>query len=324
MGGVDSRFGNEPGDAEVLAQPADTADHAPVHSGLVADFLVHLSRKVAQQKTSRETWLVRRRQLRIWLRFLETSGIHDQATPAAIAHFQAYLVDHYRPATASGVLDAVRLLYRWTAEVGAHADIATGVAPIAARPDLTGLQVPTLTQDQVLELLNRTPARTLVDRRNRALILLLVGAAVETISIQRALVGDVDLARAEWRFQPRGHHRKDATAVLLPNTVTAVDSYLTARGHREPDEPLLMSHSNGRPRRLSTLSMRLIIHRILGLAVVNPPERALTTTTLRRSGLALAQGAGGLDLVAPHTCTSFKHRTKHQVPKALTLIEHPT
>lgn len=320
MARADNRFGNLVGDADFLAQSAEISGLAPVHSGLVDDFLVHLGRKVAQQKASRETWLVRRRQLRIWIRFLEASGIHDQATTAAFGRFQTYLIDHYRPSTTAGVLDAVRLLYRWTDTIGAHPDITAGVAPMIARPEPNRLLIPTLTQEQVLELLHRTPVRTLVDQRNRALILLLVGAAVETISVQRALVGDVDFKRGEWRFQPRGHRSKDAIAVLLPNTVKALTSYLNARGHREPHEPLIMSHSLGGPSRLSTLSMRLIIHRILGLAVINPPKRALTTTTLRRSGLAIAREEGGLDLVASHTSSSFKQRTKHHRPKTLVLI----
>lgn len=324
MSGVDSRFGNQAGDANVLAQPADISGLAPVHSGLVDDFLVHLGRKVAQQKASRESWLVRRRQLRIWIRFLVSSGARDTVTTATYRRFLAYLGERYRPSSSAGIADAVRLLYRWADTVGAHVDVAQGVAAPVAAGSLRCAVAPMLTRSQVLQVLNRTPVRTLVDRRNRVILLLLVGAGCETISIHRANVADLDLVTAIWRFQPRGHRSKDAVATLLPDTVDAVRDYLAARDDPDPKSPLVVSHNYQSPgKRLSTLSMRLVMHRLLGGALSDPPDRAATTTTLRRTGLVLAGEGGHLHAVADHASECF-HRTWRNLSPVPLTIQAPT
>ncbi len=275
-GAADRRHGNDSGDASVL-RPASPvlAGRASASHRLVADFLVALGASVARGAHAQATWSAYRRNLRIWLRWLERRP--EQGEPSATV-VRAFARAHARdraPASLNALLDAVRALYAWAYQAGRGPPIASAVQwrPYARAPTR-----PVVPRERLASLLDHLPSASLKDLRDRALVRVLLDTGLATISLHRA----------DWRHlragtlthQPQGHRRADARQRLGPAARLALARYRAALGRPAPRDPLFARvDRRGRPgRRLSTLSMRLTVLRLMeraGLAERAPDGRLL-------------------------------------------------
>lgn len=116
-----------------------------------------------------------------------------------------------------------------------------------------------LRADDVEALFEAVPEATLIGRRDRAIVALMVYGGLSEIELVRADVGDLDrtLMGTVIRVQGKGRSSKDARVPLDDAALGPLDAYLQARSAAPPSAPLFVSHGHrSEGTRLNTRSVR--------------------------------------------------------------------
>lgn len=168
--------------------------------------------------------------LRAFLRWCDATNTEPELTRVkAQAFIVDLLEDGAEPATAHSRLKGLRRFSAWLAEEG---EIDTDQLAGMRSPKLDRKVVPALAEDQLKGLLKACAGKSFVDRRDEAVIRLMLetGArAAEVIGIQ---LNDVDLARGQVIIR-RGKGGKGRIVPIGPQTGIAIDRYLRMRrSHR--------------------------------------------------------------------------------------------
>ena len=165
-----------------------------------------------------------------------------------------------------------------------------------------------LTAKQSKELLKSTKGKnSLVDKRNAAIVGLMLTAGLRTIEICRANVGDIrTINGATFLYvQGKGRSEKAECVRIAPQVVSLIQKYLKARGKIEKDSPLFVSISNRcKNARLDTQSVRKMIK--LNLREIGLDSSRLTAHSLRHTA-ATTMILAGVDL--PKVQMVLRHRS---------------
>lgn len=120
-----------------------------------------------------------------------------------------------------------------------------------------------LSAKQAKELLKTAKGKnTLMDKRNAAIVALMLTAGLRTIEISRANVGDIrTIGSATFLYvQGKGRCEKAESIRIAPQVLTLIKSYIQARGKVEKDSPLFVSTSRRcKNARLDTQTIRKMI-----------------------------------------------------------------
>jgi site-specific recombinase XerD len=158
----------------------------------------------------------------------------------------------------STYLTALRRFGQYLVAAGLLVDNPARTVSGNRRPDAHSRGV--LAEDDVRRLFERTPAATLIDLRDRALMALMLHAGLGEIELVRADIVDLESTLMGWylRVQGKGHTTKDQQVPLDPEASEAVEAYLRARGVGSlSPEPLFTGHGRrGDGARLNTRSVR--------------------------------------------------------------------
>ncbi|HEX2656712.1 MAG TPA: tyrosine-type recombinase/integrase [Polyangia bacterium] len=159
------------------------------------------------------------------------------------AFVAAILEDGAEPATARSRQLALRRFSAWLAEEGEiPADQIAGLKP----PKLDSKVVPELSEDQLKALIAACRGTDLRDRRDEAIIRLMIETAARAGEVVGMSVGDVDL-KAGLAVVRRGKGGKGRTVPFGPQTGRATDRYLRLRRqHRLADTPVLWLGDRGK------------------------------------------------------------------------------
>lgn len=320
--------------------PADLAPHeltaaaaspplAPVdlvlQRGLVARWRSWLDEQVACKQTAVLTRDGYGANIRYWLDYLEKHARTDRPTPATVQAYVIFIQDSglepetvnhksvHEPATVNAYLNAVKAFYRWCETGDVYPSIARSVRVMREHRDGP---LPALTHDQVVDLVGAIPEDTLVHLRDRAMIALIYATAFRTVSVARADIADVQFDLCSIAHQPKGHHAKDAMAVIPRSVADLLSRYLEARkakiGIPESKDPIPLFIALDRRCAGQRITARTIRRQVLhymelaGHAVrrdgdlVNPGvfsahslRRSAAVTTADAVGLEVAQGLLG-------------------------------
>jgi len=173
--------------------------------------------------------------------------------------YKTYLMEErdLSQVSVSTYLTALRRFCQYLTDVGelSH-NPATGVKG-NRRPDSHSRSV--LTEQDIEALEEVLGAATQIDKRDRAIISLMLYAGLSEIEIVRANVEDLEhtLMGPVLRVQSKGRTVKDQEAPLDEPVLEAVEDYLDTRDDVHPEDPLFVSHghrSDGE--RLKTRSVR--------------------------------------------------------------------
>jgi integrase/recombinase XerC/integrase/recombinase XerD len=173
--------------------------------------------------------------------------------------YKTYLMEErdLSQVSVSTYLTALRRFCQYLTDVGelAH-NPATGVKG-NRRPDSHSRAV--LTEQDIEALEEVLGAATQIDKRDTAIISLMLYAGLSEIEIVRANVEDLEhtLMGPVLRVQGKGRTVKDQEAPLDEPVVEALEDYLDTRDDVHPEDPLFVSHghrSDGE--RLKTRSVR--------------------------------------------------------------------
>ncbi|WP_137148091.1 tyrosine-type recombinase/integrase [Mycolicibacterium sp. CR10] len=183
--------------------------------------------------------------VRRFLKWCEDTGTPPELTATTVQAFIAHLLDHGAEAsTALSRQKALRQYAGWLVREGElEANPLLGLKPPKQDKKVTHA----LTDDQIRALLKACQGKTLRDRRDEAVVRLMVETglrAAETVALQ---VSDVDLSRGLAVIQ-KGKGGKGRVVPFGPQTAAALDRYIRARRvHNLADTPALwVGARNGR------------------------------------------------------------------------------
>ena len=157
----------------------------------------------------------------------------------------------------STYLTAVRRFCQYLTDIGKLETNPAKAVKGNRRPDSHSRSV--LTEKDIEKLEEVVDDASQIDKRDTAIIDLMLYAGLSEIEIVRANVEDLEhtLMGPVLRVQSKGHTVKDQEAPLDPPVLESVEMYLDTRDDVHPEDPLFVSHghrSDGK--RLKTRSVR--------------------------------------------------------------------
>lgn len=210
-----------------------------------------------------------------------------------LAGFTDSILDRAEPATARARQLAVKRFAAWLVEEGEiDADPLVGVKP----PKLDAKVVEPLTDDQIKAMLKACAGPDMRDRRDEAILRLMVETGMRAGEVAGLNVDDLDLM-AGTAVVRRGKGGKGRVVPFGPQTARAVDRYLRLRrGHLLADTPALWLGDRGKPFRYDGLHKTLAYR--AKLAGVDGFHPHLLRHTAAHRWLAAGGSEGGLMAVA--------------------------
>lgn len=190
-------------------------------------------------------------------------------TEGDVREYKRYLMEErdLSQVSVSTYLTALRRFCQYLTDIGKLTENpATGVKG-NRRPDSHSRAV--LTEKDIDALEQELGTATQIDKRDTAIVYLMLYAGLSEIEIVRANVEDLEhtLMGPVLRVQGKGHTVKDQEAPLDEPVLNAVEDYLDTRENIHPEDPLFVSHghrSDGK--RLKTRSVRSRINGYLEAA----------------------------------------------------------
>ncbi len=203
-------------------------------------------------------------------------------------------------------LCSAKLFFRWLAQEGLYKNIADN---LKSRVKISHEhKKDALTAKQSKELLKSVKGKnSLKDKRNAAVVALMVTAGLRTIEVSRANVGDIrEINGATFLYvQGKGRSEKAESVRIAPQVVSLIKSYLKARGNVSADSPLFVSTSNRcKGARLDTQSIRKMIK--ANLREIGLDSSRLTAHSLRHTA-ATTMILAGVEL--PQVQMVLRHRS---------------
>jgi integrase/recombinase XerD len=222
-----------------------------------------------------------------WCQQQRRPALLDRPTVAAFV--AELLAGGAEGATAHAYQKALRQFSRWMAEEGElDADPLLGVRP----PKLDSKVVPVLDERQLRALLAACHGPSFLDRRDEALVRLMVETGLragETVALE---LDDVDL-RGGTAIVRRGKGGRGRVVPFGPQTARAIDRYLRLRrGHLLADDPFLWLGDRGK--RFGYAALRKVVVRRGELAGITGLHPHRLRHTAAHRWLAAGGTEGGL------------------------------
>ena len=184
------------------------------------------------------------RALRQYAAWLDTVGISPlEATRETVIAYKRHMeAEGKSAATVNSYLTAVRSLYKWLEARRIYPNVAAGIKgektnARSAKESLTREQAHRLTEER---------GDSLSDKRDRAILNLMIRRGLRTIEVARANIGDISQAggKAVLYIQGKGYSDKGDFIVLGEECLGPIYDYLEARGETDPEAPLFASIGN--------------------------------------------------------------------------------
>jgi site-specific recombinase XerD len=167
-----------------------------------------------------------------FLVFLAGAGMPTAADAVRREHVEAFievLLERHTAATAANRFRSLQQLFRWCEEEG---EVATSPMAKMRPPRVPEQPVPLLSDTQLSALLDACAGRGLVDRRDTAIVRVLLDSGCRLGEIAGLSLDDVDLDLGEIHVLGKGRRRRSIP--LGAKSIKALDRYLRLRpGHPE-------------------------------------------------------------------------------------------
>jgi site-specific recombinase XerD len=168
----------------------------------------------------------------------EIQNIHREHTEAFIGH----LVSTFKPATAANRYRSLRVFFKWAVEEG---EIKQSPMQNMKPPHVPDEPPAVLTEDELRMLLKTCEGKSYEDRRDNAIIGMLLDTGMRRAEIAGLKVDDVDLDLNVAIVLGKG--RRPRSCPFGRKTAAAIDRYLRVRdGPRDANLPTLWLGRHGR------------------------------------------------------------------------------
>jgi len=205
------------------------------------------------------------------IRFLEERGLSTLASDVGRPELEAFVADQlarFKPATASLRYRAIAQFFKWMAEEG---EIEDNPFLRMKPPTVPETPVPVISEADLRKLLTVCEGTGFEERRDSALIRLLVDCGVRCSELMNLTLGDVD--RDQQVILVVGKGRRARAVPYGKRTAQALDRYLRARSrHPHADEDWLWIGAKGR---LGDSGLRQMLERrgdLAGIGRVYPHQ----------------------------------------------------
>ncbi|GIV54522.1 MAG: integrase [Candidatus Kapaibacterium sp.] len=269
----------------VSLSPADISEH-------VASYIVSL-RDYSPQSVG-----TYKRCLREFVYYVTSIDRRFRFLPRDVERYRDYLLHRKRRRRGSGgvgltevamsqYLTALRRFCQFLVERGILSKNPAREVSGGKRPMRYHRRALTLEQlDRLLATLNGEDEES---RRDRAMILLMLGAGLSEVELHHLDVGDIERIGKRWYARVRGKGKRlKIERVFLPSiAVEAVQAYTALYPNAAPSDPVFRSLSKrSKGKRLSIRSMHVAIERRFILAGIRTEQDALRLTpfSLRHTG----------------------------------------
>lgn len=233
------------------------------------------------REKSKETIGTYRRSLNEFERWFVRQRGRFRFSEDDVREYKSYLMDtrELSQVSVSTYLTALRRFCQYLVDIGVLDENPASAVKGNRRPSTHSRSV--LTEAEISQLLESVESETLIGKRDRAIIHLMLYAGLSEIEVVRADVSDLErtLMGEYLRVQGKGRTVKDQQVPIDPRVSEEVHAYLRARGRVRSEEPLCVSHghrSDGE--RLNTRSIRSRVNRHLEEAGIK--RRGITPHSL--------------------------------------------
>lgn len=168
---------------------------------------------------------------------------------------EQFLADHAATHTPGGTSQLFRALQQWFRWLAAEEEVVPNPFDRLGRPLVPPVPIPLLTVEQLHALFGTCQGRSFPDRRDNAILRLLLDSGCRRGELAALTNEDVDLDAQ--RATVLGKGRKVRTIGFGARTAEALDRYLRMRGHH--DGPLWLAYNKRQP--MSDNAIHLMIRR---------------------------------------------------------------
>jgi len=211
------------------------------------------------QKKSAETIGTYRRSLHEFERWFVQQKDSFRFTQQGVESYKSYLMEirGLSQVSVSTYLTALRRFCQYLVDIGLlESNPAVGVKG-NRRPATHSRSV--LTKVEIDQLLDQMESKTRINRRDQAIIYLMLFAGLSEVEICRADIKDLEQTLLGWflRVQGKGRAVKDQQVPIDPPVMEKIRIYLDTRNRIKPEAPLFVSHGHrSEGERLNTRSIR--------------------------------------------------------------------
>lgn len=212
----------------------------PAFRALLRSFRLHLRAENKAERTV-QTYL---ESLLRFAEFLASEGLPTDPAEVTREHIRAFVADllvRFKPATASNRYRALQTFYRWlVAEGEIDKTPMDGMKP----PSVPVTPPAVLSEEQMARLLKASGGNSFEDRRDAAILLLLIDTGMRRSELEKLTVGDIDFDAQVAVVLGKGSRPR--ACPFGKRTAKALDRYLRLRAkHRGADRPELWIGRSG-------------------------------------------------------------------------------
>ena len=199
------------------------------------------------------------RKLALWFRWLSAAGV-DTRSPERrhVVEYKQHLQREGRSLlTVNSLVTVVKLFYGFCERRGYCDHIAAGIRSSRRRSGYSKLP---LTAEQARRLLESIDTTTVIGRRDRLMLSLMLFNGLRTCEVERIDLGDFAEREGEpvLAIQRKGRTEKNEIVVLHPDTVERLAEYVADRPW-DVSAPVFISHKPGCDIRLVRLTIGRIV-----------------------------------------------------------------
>ena len=257
------------------------------------------------------------RALKQFARYLYSQGISKPERPDIVA-YREYLKEDHKPTTVQTYITVVRLFFQWTAQEGIYPNIADHLK--GAKLDKNHKK-DYLTSKQVKRILGSMERKSEAQKRNYAMMALMITGGLRTIEVSRSNIEDLRTAgdSTVLYIQGKGHEEKADYIKICSEVEEAIRDYLAIRKEKRSTAPLFSSCSNNSTgQRLSTRSISGIVKQAFRSAGYDSDR--LTAHSTRHTAVTLAllggQSLQQVQQFARHTNITTTQIYAHNLDRA--------
>ncbi len=233
-----------------------------------------------------------RRKISLWFRWLKARGTDPrQPSRADVIDYKNYLLDASKSSfTVNGYITVVKIFYAWCETKKYYDNIALGIKSSNKQKEYYKLP---LTRKQASDLLESIDTSTIIGKRDKLMIMLMLSNGLRSCEVQRININDFDVVEGETilHIQRKGSRDKHDTVVVSNEVTELFEDYVSSKKEFEIEDALFTNHMRGvRNERLNRETISFIVKRRLRAIGINDPK--ITAHSLRHTcgSLMIEQG----------------------------------
>lgn len=249
---------------------------------------------ISERSITRGSAETYRRVLNVWVLWMTKNALVKEPTKANVISWIKSLEDNGRSQlTIENYVGVLSIFFNWIESKRYWVNITSGVNVKRASREYRKHYI---VESDMVQWLSAIPSDTLNEKRNTAIIHLMLNTAFRCVEISRFNVEDIRQTSNGYsiRIQRKGHKEKDQIVGIPSECVDMINDYLIIRGTHQNNEPLFASHRNGRKsERLLPKSIGQIITNSLSVAGIK--SKWITPHSLRHSAAVYAMRNGATE-----------------------------